>query len=456
MQGALGKIFGNIFKNSGDDVVSKLSANYSDDFVKKLATSKADDIAAQHGNLIATHQLTPDKLRGVADMGGFVQPSMAVVDPSKGTNFLPGSDFGDIVMIPNRSAIDPKVKAAKTFIGDRDIYSPRFPDSTYKVNMDVLDDLAKQSGQSRQYALSNIDINTDDPSFTSFLQDVYRKNNPDVADIQGQMLRDVPEFKQYANDTLESLRGDRVLEYRQPSGRYKELPFTADNANKIMNRVGAVGTEQGWVNPGATAYHQNTKQIKSLDDLYKNRYRFIDNSTGEVTKDAMNDEMTRIVDKIDKLGIDELRDTNPYTQYDRAANYVNDVMDNRPDIYPSLDRVPRDVIDEISSLKRAYQEVPTSYFEAKPRRVVGGNEFYGAYVPKDSPQQVFDDLQRLGVQNINTYIDAGDLDLALSQLAKEGKRGISPYVLGVGGAIPTAGMLGSLLSGGQSDQQQMV
>lgn len=88
MQGALGKIFGNIFKNSGDDVVSKLSANYSDDFVKKLATSKADDIAAQHGNLIATHQLTPDKLRGVADIGGFVQPSMAIVDPSKGINFF--------------------------------------------------------------------------------------------------------------------------------------------------------------------------------------------------------------------------------------------------------------------------------------------------------------------------------------------------------------------------------
>lgn len=111
---------------------------------------------------------------------------------------------------------------------------------------------------------------------------------------------------------------------------------------------------------------------------------------------------------------------------------------------------------QLDELRSVYQQVPTTYFEAKPRRVVGGNEFYGAYVPENAPQSVIDDLQRLGVTNVNRYLDAGDLDLSLAQLAKEGKRGISPYVLGLGGIVPAGGILGAMFSGNGNDQQPMA
>ena len=87
---------------------------------------------------------------------------------------------------------------------------------------------------------------------------------------------------------------------------------------------------------------------------------------------------------------------------------------------------------------------------------MGGNEFYGAYVPENAPQSVIDDLQRLGVTNVNRYLDAGDLDLSLAQLAKEGKRGISPYVLGLGGIVPAGGILDAMFSGNGNDQQPMA
>lgn len=85
--GVLSDLFRKVLGGAGDDIANKVASQYGDDVVRTLATSSADDIAAKQGNLIATHQLTPEKLSGVADLGGFVQPSMAVVDPRKGTNF---------------------------------------------------------------------------------------------------------------------------------------------------------------------------------------------------------------------------------------------------------------------------------------------------------------------------------------------------------------------------------
>ena len=454
--GVLSGLFKKILAGAGDDVAAKVSSQYGDDVLRNLASSSADDIAAKQGNLIATHQLTADKLKGVADMGGFVQPSMAVVDPSKGTTFLPGSDFGDIVMVSNRNAIDPARKAAKAVIGDRDIYSPRFPDVSYQPNMGALDDvLAQNPGISRQSALSNMNLD-DDAVYDSFIQDLYRKQNPSAAKTMGIDLRKQPEFMQFADDIQSRLRGDRMIEYRTPSGGKKTLPLTADNANKVMNRAGAVGTESGWQSAGTNAYHQNTTMFKSLDDLYKNKHRFIDNQTGELTKDAMNDELARVSSMVDDLNLPGLQSDNQFTQFDNVSNYVADAASGQRNLYPALDELPDDVVNQIGRLQKAYQEVPVSYFEAKPRRVVGGNEFYGAYVPENAPQSVIDDLQRLGVTNINRYLDAGDLDLSLAKLAREGKRGISPYVLGLGGLLPTAGVLGSMFSGNGNDQPPMA
>ena len=454
--GALSNIFKKLFANTADDVASKVASQYGDDVIRNLATSSADDIAAKSGNLIATHQLTADKLKGAADLGGFVQPSMAVVDPSKATNFLPGSDFGDIVMVANRDAVNPASKAAKTFIGDRDIYSPRFPSSSYQLNTDALDDILKQTpGISKQSAISNMGLD-DEAIYSPFLQDVYRKNNPAVADLATMDLRKMPEFAQFADDMQGQLRGDRMLDYRTPSGNYKSLPATAENANTIMNKTGAVGTEAGYQGAGTMAYQQNTNKIKSLDDLYKNRYRLVDNVTGEQTKQAMNDELARITANLDELKLPAFQSDNPYTQFDNVSNYVADAASNQRNLYPALDELPDNIVNDIGRMQQAYKQVPVSYFEAKPRRVVGGNEFYGAYVPETAPQEVIDQLNQLGVNNINRYTDAGDLDLSLAQLAKQGKRGISPYVLGLGGILPAGGILGALLNGGNNDQQPMV
>lgn len=440
--GVLGNIFKKMFASAGDDVASKVASQYSDDAIRTLARSSADDIAAKQGNLIATHQLDADKLAQVANLDGFVQPSMAVVDPSKGTNFLPGSDFGDIVMVANRSAIDPKRAAAKTYIGDRDIYSPRFPDTSYQLNTDALDDILRANpGNSKQYALSNMSLD-DNAVYDNFITDLYHRQNPNASGMSLRELRESPEFIKFANDTQAKLRGEQMLEYRTPSGNKKTMPITAENASKIMNKNATVGSENMFArSPGLEFYQANTKPIKSLDDLYKNRYRLVDSVTGDATKDAMSEEAMNLAYK-------EARNVEKYGDsmfaVEDAARYLSS-----PGVKTDLPFAQSQLDDLIA----AYREVPVSYFEAKPRRVVRGDEFHAAFIPDDSSPEVMAHLERLGVKNIQKYLDKGDLDLSLAKLAKEGKRGTSPYVLGLGGALPTAGILGSIFSGGSNQEQ---
>ncbi len=445
----VGSILSRLLKNTGDDVANKIGQQYSAANISKLASSSADDIARTQGNLIATHQLYPEKLAKAADLGGFVQPSMAVVDPSKGTNFLPGGGFGDIVMVPNRDAINPAVSKAKTFIGDRDIYSPRFPEEEFAPNMDELTNMIKGTTNSKQFALHNLGLD-DEPKYSYLMQELYKEQNPALKGLGSQDLREMPEFVQFADDAFNRLRGDRQYVYRTASGAKKTVPATAENANKLMNKDAAVGSEKGWQTPYTSIYHQNTKRLGSLDSLYKNRYRLIDTPTGDTTKDAIRDSMSDTISKV----IDENPSLNEgFSGYDTAGEFVADMASGRDVSWADYIKLSDDLKQEIDQLSQIYKEVPVNYFEAKPRRVVGGNEFYGAYIPDNSSPEVIEQLNRLGVTNIKKYLDPGDLDLQLAQLAKEGKRGVNTYVLGTAGAIPTAGILSSLL-GGQNTEQQ--
>lgn len=434
---SLGRLFSGIFKNAGDDVADKIASNYSDDVIKFMSKNSADDIADKYGNLIATHQLTPEKLRGAADLGGFVQPSMAVVDANKGTNFLPGSDFGDIVIVANRDMVDPANAASKTILGDRDIYSPRFPNTTYKMNDDALREFAAANNMSNASARSNLDL---DELYSPAMRDAFQLQNPQFADAYTSEIRGNPEFNKFAQENLGKLRGDKIIKYTNKRGTEKELPLTAQNASDAMNELAAISGEQGWTPPNTQAYVDNTRKFNSLDDLYKNKYRLIDNRTGEATKELADNLFSDVLGRVKESDLPRFEGLD-FGIDNSAAEYLNDALKSPSKLKAAKGELPKDVADDVTNLKKLYKEVPVSYFEAKPRRVVNDDEFHSAYIPEGSSQQVIDDLKKLGVNNINKYVDKGDLDLALSYLAKTGRRGKSPYVLGLGALAPTAGLV---------------
>lgn len=82
----------------------------------------------QQGDLVITHNLSADNLLHAVKMGGIPVPSLAVTKKD-----LPLTGFGEITLIGSKEMADPKGYAGTKVFG-ADIYSPRYPDITYKLD----------------------------------------------------------------------------------------------------------------------------------------------------------------------------------------------------------------------------------------------------------------------------------------------------------------------------------
>ena len=88
-------------------------------------------------DLMALHNLHSNELMKQLKMGGIAYPSVAVTKP--GT--LSHEGFGDITLILNKDAIDPK-KSKYNKLYSADAYTPTFPNVNYEANRDVANNIA--------------------------------------------------------------------------------------------------------------------------------------------------------------------------------------------------------------------------------------------------------------------------------------------------------------------------
>jgi hypothetical protein len=100
-------------------LVSNKTPTASPDIRYSLVEGKND--------LVAIHNLTEEKLLNILELGGFPMPSIAITKPTIAHN-----DFGQISVIFDKSAVDPKLSGNTAFPGDA--YSPRFPNVDVKIN----------------------------------------------------------------------------------------------------------------------------------------------------------------------------------------------------------------------------------------------------------------------------------------------------------------------------------
>lgn len=87
--------------------------------------------------LMALHNLHSNELMKQLKMGGIAYPSVAVTKP--GT--LSHEGFGDITLILNKDAIDPK-KSKYNKLYSADAYTPTFPNVDYEASSDVANNIA--------------------------------------------------------------------------------------------------------------------------------------------------------------------------------------------------------------------------------------------------------------------------------------------------------------------------
>jgi hypothetical protein len=74
--------------------------------------------------------------------------------------------------------------------------------------------------------------------------------------------------------------------------------------------------------------------------------------------------------------------------------------------------IPEELLERTRVHLAAGRDLPTTYFEAKPRRIVPLNEFQGAVVPQQASSDVTDLLRRYGVDDIQYYNRGDEADRA--------------------------------------------
>lgn len=89
------------------------------------------DPVEETGTLIATHNLTEDKLKKMLEYDGIPMPSIAITKADQGWN-----KFGDISLIFRKDTVDPEGNRKNRVYG-ADAWTPTFPRIEYDVNDDV-------------------------------------------------------------------------------------------------------------------------------------------------------------------------------------------------------------------------------------------------------------------------------------------------------------------------------
>lgn len=89
-------------------------------------------------DLIAIHNLSVSKLSQTLELGGMPMPSIAITKAKQGH-----SDFGEVSLVLNKEAIDPKASEANE-VYSGDAYTPTFPSVNYEVNSKAEDRINKR------------------------------------------------------------------------------------------------------------------------------------------------------------------------------------------------------------------------------------------------------------------------------------------------------------------------
>ena len=119
-------------------------------------------------NLVALHNLTEEKLLKTLALGGFPMPSIAVTKAD-----IPHTNFGDITLVMNKSAIDPQANKKNT-VYSADAWTPVVPSIEYEVNPEAESRLRnKFYDLSRKYGRDAVEVMY---SYGNTLEDQLNRN----------------------------------------------------------------------------------------------------------------------------------------------------------------------------------------------------------------------------------------------------------------------------------------
>ncbi len=368
----------------------------------------------QERTLVAVHNLSEDKLKGVEEIGGMPNPSIAVFDPEN----YDFEGYGDISLIAPEDLLFSE--KARTF--GADIYSPRRPHIVTKIDISSLDELAKNYPK---YDFSLVDAGDigNLPYDTNLLEQFIKNEKGIDLDSLGDYtqkskLREKfrSEFESFAEKLLEEANAKKVLwGGYTPSGnpRYIE-DFDAETISKIMNKEGLRGGDNFSYGLGNIRANL-APEFRSVEDIKANKDLLVGSTEFEKIKDSYTKDLLDITEELTKHR--KYKDSNPFTNFSETSELLGEYLSGDNTVLQrSFEGVPESLTLRISEFGEKLSKMPTEYFETKFGRPVGVREFSHALVPEKVSEGIKNYLRDQGV-NVVEY--TGSQSKALLDLVRE-------------------------------------
>lgn len=384
-----------------DDVASLLTP-MRESFVPGVEAGK---------EMIVHHNISPQKLARVEQVGGMPVPSIAVSNVDN-----PMMNFGDISLIGSK---DMAIPSSKNPVYGFDAYTARAPKIDYQMDaksakklQGMFSDVADDAGG--DYELTRLAQNWEDRKYSKPMMAKFLKEKgalPDKKEFDdgwkyNQALSDgvynrKDEYADWLNDFNSRLSGagvdikERIFKGYSESGNRRYAPATLENLVKEMKGgAGSEGFMYGVGNIRAVA----TPKFKNLNQVKAARESIVTSEKFEPIKKQIDSAFSDLTERLGKLeGLSGYSYDAPDALYEIGQSRNVNLLDK---IYKD---VPESLKADVQVFMNKLREMPTEYFEIKPQRAVQVGEFKGAILPADAPKQSIDYLRSQGLQDLYYY-----------------------------------------------------
>jgi soluble lytic murein transglycosylase-like protein len=218
-----------------------------------------------------------------------------------------------------------------------------------------------------------------------------------------------PRYPSVIPMTVHGQEKNYVRLYNENTGQTRLLPHTPQNALRVMTNEPWRGGENfitdNWL------LGQMTPQFRNMSELRGARDRLVPNTDTQLTDWQIN--LSRLRDEWrNALG------PNYGVYSDSFERNLAEAAQRGPGGMEHINRtyydnaIPPSLLERTTIHLNAGRDLPTTYFEAKPRRIVPLSEFEGAVVPQQASKDVTDLLRRYGVDDIQYYNRGDEADRA--------------------------------------------
>lgn len=319
-------------------------------------------------------------------------------------------------------------------------------------------DYAKKLAEATKASIQSWKPATDDPEDEKYLKEHFMKEmiNPENGEVYfgraGRIFKDhanfdrkepdssamreyldnkvkevgEDQFHDWAEKKMEHLdEGKYIPKWSPNTGTTRKIPFSLDNLLKEMTSKKTKGGE-GFNYGLGSVRAVGAKKFKDLEQMRQHQGQILPHGEFEKVKDHMNQRFHALSEDLAPYHGSRMNSISALSEAIAGSYRKGKYLGSELKL-SGFDNVPAAVQRKVNEFAQDLVRMPTEYFESKPQRVVGLNEFKGAVVPTNAKKRTIEHLKANGLHDIRYYDPnkPGDRAKAINLLAQAQKLHLS-------------------------------